>query len=316
MARPGLRNHPKFKRLMAMLKPAPESHVRGYLECIWETAYECGNPVIGDAEMVEAAAFWPGKKGKLFEALLACGGADRPGFIEEVPGKPGTYQVRDLYDHAPDYVKKRRDREKQRTSKTPPSYQNSRDSDAQNRSEVQSLNDNDLRKNCPVSDRTTAENGKPPTPTPAPIPPIAPQGGNAPASRIVVETKPTEDPDPLAIAKRYAVEQFDRWSYVGRGYDLQPERSETRKVWDLVEDLATEPPIVVGGSQVGQHQLLPQAIEVCIKGRKNFKSVPYAISTVRNLLAEWKVNGVPGSRDAPGQAKPRVVLTGPQMDPD
>ena len=83
---------------------------------LWEVSYETGNPVIGDAEAVEAAAEYPGEPGKLCAALLDCGGgSDRAGFLEVVPGQPGVFQVHDLWDHCPDYVRKRKIARKGRT---------------------------------------------------------------------------------------------------------------------------------------------------------------------------------------------------------
>lgn len=115
MARPGLTKHPKFLRLMHILGvPAP--HARGYLELLWETAYENGEPRIGDSVDVELVAGWPGESGKLCDALLTCGGSGRAGFIEDEPGEPGRYRVHDLFDHAPDYVQRRMKRELARQS--------------------------------------------------------------------------------------------------------------------------------------------------------------------------------------------------------
>jgi hypothetical protein len=116
MGRPGLDKHPKF-RLLVRLLGEPRPHVRGYLEFLWEASYECGNPIIGDEATVEAVAEYPGDSGKLCKALLGCGGPGRAGFIEEVPGEPGRYQIHDLFDHSPDYVKKRMARESQRQAK-------------------------------------------------------------------------------------------------------------------------------------------------------------------------------------------------------
>lgn len=137
MARPGLDRHVKFRRLVRLLGE-PEPHVRGYLELMWETAYENGDAVLGDAESVEAAAKYPGEPGKLCAALLACGGAGRAGFIELAataatdcdgrsvapPDDPSQmaqhdayepqYQVHDLFDHAPEYVAARANREAER----------------------------------------------------------------------------------------------------------------------------------------------------------------------------------------------------------
>lgn len=98
MAKPGLSQHPKFRRLVHLLQE-PAAHVRGYLECMWEVCYQEGNPLLGDSVDVELAAGYPGKPGRLTEALLAVR------FIDET--EAGRYEVHDLLDHAPDYVRKR-----------------------------------------------------------------------------------------------------------------------------------------------------------------------------------------------------------------
>ena len=73
-----------------------------------------GDPVIGSQENVEAAAEWDGEPGLFFSSALECGPT---GFIEAVPDRPDLYQVHDLYDHAPEYVKKRKQREEERKAK-------------------------------------------------------------------------------------------------------------------------------------------------------------------------------------------------------
>jgi hypothetical protein len=115
MARPGLHNHPKFRRLVQLLNE-PVPHVHGYLECIWLCAYENGDAYIGDQIDVELAAQWTGEQGKLCEALLTCGGR-RAGFIEATPGVKDSYQVHDLHHHAPDYVARRKSKEDERRKK-------------------------------------------------------------------------------------------------------------------------------------------------------------------------------------------------------
>lgn len=98
MARPGLSDNPKFRRLVHLLgEPVP--HVRGYLECMWEVGYQSGNPLIGDALDVELAAQFPGTPGKLFAALLDSRFIDCVG--------ESKYAIHDLLDNAPDYVRKR-----------------------------------------------------------------------------------------------------------------------------------------------------------------------------------------------------------------
>ena len=114
MARPGFRNHPKFRRLTKLLQ-LPGPHVLGHCEYLWSVAYESGNAVIGDAMDVELAAGWEGEDGRLCRALLDCGGTGRPGLIEDVPESPATFRVHDLMDHAPDYVQGRAAKEAERS---------------------------------------------------------------------------------------------------------------------------------------------------------------------------------------------------------
>lgn len=105
MALPGFRTHPKFRRLLAMLR-IPEAHALGHLHMLWEVGYNSADPLIGDSIDVEAAAGWIGDPGVLCDAFLRCGG-DRAGFIEEDPERPGRFQIHDLFDHAPQYVTRR-----------------------------------------------------------------------------------------------------------------------------------------------------------------------------------------------------------------
>lgn len=147
MARPGLDKHSKF-RLLVRLLGEPRPHVRGYLEYIWEVAYECGDPVIGTPEAIEAAAEYPGEAGKLFKALLQAGGGSRAGFIEPVKEQDGMFQVHDLFDHAPEYVKKRKHREEERKSG----------------GRSQTTADNGGQR------RTLDDNGETPSPPPSPAP--------------------------------------------------------------------------------------------------------------------------------------------------
>jgi hypothetical protein len=84
---------------------------------MWHTAYQSGEPYLGAADDVEAAAHWKGEPGILFKALRDAGGKGKPGFVEEAPGQEGCYQVHDLWDHAPGYVEKRAVREAKRRAK-------------------------------------------------------------------------------------------------------------------------------------------------------------------------------------------------------
>ncbi len=113
MGRPGLDRHPKFRRLVLMLGES-RAIVRGSLELLWDTAYECGNPSIGESVDVELACDWRGEPGKLCRALLECGGNRHAGFIEPIDGEPERYQIHDLFDHCPEYVSGRHERENER----------------------------------------------------------------------------------------------------------------------------------------------------------------------------------------------------------
>jgi hypothetical protein len=112
MGRPNLTEHRKFRRLARELDS--DVIARGCLELLWDSAYQNGDPYLGEKDDVELAARWKGDPGKLTHALLLAGGDSHAGFIEEVPDKPGHYCVHDLFDHAPAYVQKRKERELER----------------------------------------------------------------------------------------------------------------------------------------------------------------------------------------------------------
>lgn len=118
MGRPTLSAHRKFRRLAAALGSRPLA--RGLLEQLWDAAYEAGDEYIGDSTDVEAAAGWDRTPGELTKSLLEAGGSAHAGFVEEIPGEPGQYRIHDLWHHAPDYVRKRRQREHARREKSDP----------------------------------------------------------------------------------------------------------------------------------------------------------------------------------------------------
>ena len=121
MGRPGLPKHRKFLRLQRLLEPAckafAEQVARGALELLWDNAYENGDDYLGDPSDVEAAAKWKGKPGVLCKAFVDAGGEGEIGFIVEAADRPGHFLVHDLYDHAPGYVKKRMEKERERVEK-------------------------------------------------------------------------------------------------------------------------------------------------------------------------------------------------------
>ena len=112
MARPGLTQHRKFRRLARAVGSEPLT--LGCLEFLWETCYQNGDDYLGDALDVEAAAHWDGEQGKLCTALLTAGGDGNRGFIDELDGRPGHYRCHDLFDHAPRYVSRRLQKEMER----------------------------------------------------------------------------------------------------------------------------------------------------------------------------------------------------------
>ena len=144
MARPNLDQNPKFKLLVRRLGIA-KPYALGLLETMWRVAWENGEPIIGTPEEIEAAAEWPGEPGKYHAALVSGRLLDDVG--------DGRWAIHDFWDHAPEYVQKRRKRELERQERGTELADNGR-----------------LR-------RTTADGKRKPTPkvrTPAPAPAPAP----------------------------------------------------------------------------------------------------------------------------------------------
>jgi hypothetical protein len=171
MGRPGLTRTLKFHRLAraldTVLSPGFGDVVgRGALELLWDCVYETGRDYVGTADDIESLARWRGPKGALATALIEAGGIDSPGFIEQAPDRPdGHFIVHDLWDHAPDYVRKRRERELARERKGKKLRKSASESSAPNGGQ------------CPPrggqrsdGDRQRAPNGRTSTPTPAPTP--------------------------------------------------------------------------------------------------------------------------------------------------
>lgn len=98
MAKPELRDHRKFLKLVRLLGD-PRPHVMGYLECLWLRGYQVGTAFVGDADDVEAAAEYPGERGRFAAAAFEAGFLDRDA--------DGTFLIHDLYDHAPKYAQMR-----------------------------------------------------------------------------------------------------------------------------------------------------------------------------------------------------------------
>jgi hypothetical protein len=103
--------HRKTARLMRVIGATrkclvgPRGVARAVLELLWDVAYENGDPILGSTADVEYQADWLGEVGKLTQALVDSG------FLDD---DDGLYKVHDLLDHAPDYVRRRLSRERQR----------------------------------------------------------------------------------------------------------------------------------------------------------------------------------------------------------
>lgn len=135
--RPTLLNNTKFKRLCLELK-LPRAQVIGHLELLWSVAHESGVPVFRTAKDVEAAAEWAGDSGLFSSSMLEIG------LIDSIDS---GFELHDYWEHAPEYVQKRRTRELERKVKA---------------AKLRDSADNGRQR------QTTAENGVPPTPTPTP----------------------------------------------------------------------------------------------------------------------------------------------------
>jgi hypothetical protein len=108
MARPSLFTHRKFAALGARF--GSQITAAGVLELLWHRAYNDGDPVLGFPEAIEFAIGWQGEPGECVSALLDVG------FLETTAD--GLLAVHDLFDHAPNYVRKRRAREIARKNTT------------------------------------------------------------------------------------------------------------------------------------------------------------------------------------------------------
>lgn len=109
MARPTLRHHRKFRALSRALRSPALAW--GTLELLWHVGYDQCDEYLGTAQDVEEAICWRGKPGAGLAVLLACGWLDET---------PDGYRIHDLWDHCPDYVRKRRAREDARKQRGRP----------------------------------------------------------------------------------------------------------------------------------------------------------------------------------------------------
>lgn len=145
MARPTLFSSVKFGLAQRRLNCSAPL-LLGHLEFMWSTANESGNPVFQTWEHVEIAAKWDGEPG-VFAKILSDSGSN---FLDR--GEGDCFFIHDYWDHAPDYVRKRFLRERQRMEN------------------AKKFQDSD--RSLTGQRQTTADNGRPPAPAPTPTPNI------------------------------------------------------------------------------------------------------------------------------------------------
>lgn len=98
MAKPSLFKHWKFSNFVATLD-IPRPYALGLLEFMWDHCYESGDPFLGTVKAIKITCDWDGEADELVSALL------ESEFIDDLGD--GKYQVHDLHENAPSYVKDR-----------------------------------------------------------------------------------------------------------------------------------------------------------------------------------------------------------------
>lgn len=104
MARPGLFKHRKFNRLASRLRSAILAV--GVLETLWYVCGETCDDRLGTAEDLAYALKWTDRRVNIAAVLHECGFLDAH--------EDGTYVAHDYWDHCPQYVTRRRQREDER----------------------------------------------------------------------------------------------------------------------------------------------------------------------------------------------------------
>jgi len=207
MARPGLTRHRKFARLARLI--GSEVAARGHLELLWDVAYESGDELLGDAGDVEFLAKWTGEAGALASALA------ESRFLDVVDGE---YHVHDLWDHAPDYVRKRRSRESQRREKGA-------------RLAGAAVSDRSVTGQRPDGDQPESgqrpPNGRTRTPTPAPTQETTDTSADADGSVLEGQVEPAQEQQPTTTATPEETAQ-------PRGPDYGAQAAEVFAYWRQV----------------------------------------------------------------------------------
>lgn len=296
MSRPGFFSHPKFRRLAHSLG-GDEAKALGHLEFLWSVGYENGEEEIGDFTDVELAAKWSGEPGALTKALLTCGGEGRAGLIDRI-GTSDRYQIHDLFDHCPEYVKRRAKRESDRR-KSGKSLSDIRRESAAKRWDARQSEANNMQSDANGQPFASHEVANVSTPAPAPAPnSIPPRNGSA---------DPSEDNGaPGTPSFKEALRMVDKWgsapSPVGRGYPTNPTSGEPQKIAECLRILADEPKIAFGANLVSRHLMVPKAVENLMNKRKEFKGIGWIITCITGEISEM---ARAGAERAPATQLPR-----------
>lgn len=219
MARPGLLTHRKFVRLARLLKS--DALAVGHLEIIWQACYESGDPVLGNSDDVEYLARWKGDAGMLTSALV------ESGFLDD---EEGRFSVHDLFDHAPDYVQRRMEREEDRRRKGVTLSElraKAGRASGKARREKSGTSAEHVLNTCLNTREQTGTNGATPhkrTPQAHPLPASAP----APAPGVEEKAAPlSPDGDENQNGRMTAGEFFDRWNRWAKGAGFPQARKLT-----------------------------------------------------------------------------------------
>lgn len=234
MARPTLFGHRKLLRLARAV--GSRALAIGHLEILWSGAYESGEPVLGDQVDVEGLAEWEGAPGALAQALLDAGGPGRKGFLEVTA--EGLLAIHDFWDHAPDYVRRRAEREQKRQDEGKTLSDKRREAALARWSKEPSATATGMQTyatDCHLhaTDMQTYATVFPPAPAPAPA-------QEETTSALAPPTPPTGKP---AAAPRRArvsdsgLEGFEEWY---AGYPRKKARGDAEKAWK--QTAAARPP--------------------------------------------------------------------------
>lgn len=100
-------------------------------------------------------------------------------------------------------------------------------------------------------------------------------------------------------ARKAATDAFSAWSElkppVGRGHPVDEIRDEHTVIWNLVEELSSEPPISRQGDLAPRQTLIWAAVEALMKSKKHFRNVKFATGCVRSELEHWASAGIPAA---------------------